>query len=351
MSARLHHGLLLVLLLAGAGHGEDRYWIGSQRSARILGMGGCYTANTRPGEAHRFNPAGLRLHGARRPFALTLDPLAAALPPDLDGEDESAYATALPGLAVVRGVYLGGSRLAAGLVPAEYLPAHPAELATDPGTGKAAPEAFTPALVLAFSLDSRISLGLAGSYCWDQRHDNRRLAVSYGLLVKVNRVMDVGAVAVSLSGDNQATGRRWIDRVDDRTINVGLSWFPLGRTLDPAEPGEEGNRRDLHLALAADIRNVTQEGQGYNSQEMHLGAALGWRQLGELRAGVYWPKDPLFPRQAPVRSLSIGLLRSTLWGITRQPLPFDTLLDLTWMDNPLAERGNGLWIASLALGL
>jgi hypothetical protein len=96
---------------------------------------------------------------------------------------------------------------------------------------------------------------------------------------------------------------------------------------------------------------VTQEGQGFNSQEMHLGAALGWRQLGEVRAGVYWPKDPDFPSQAPVRSLSLGLLRGSLRGIVGQPLPFDTLFDLTWMDNPLEERGQGLWVASLSLGL
>jgi hypothetical protein len=149
--------------------------------------------------------------------------------PSLEGEDNSAYANALPSLAVVRGLYLGNSHLGLGLVPAEYIPAAPSELETGARANRTAPERFTPSLVLAFSLDERISLGLAGSYRWDERHDNRRLSVSYGMLVRVNRVMDVGAVAVNLSGDNQADDRRWTDRVDDRTINVGLSWFPLGR--------------------------------------------------------------------------------------------------------------------------
>lgn len=350
--SRITHwvAMVLVLLMAPTGHGDNRFWLGGQRSARVLGMGGCYTANTRAGEAHLFNPAGLRLQHSRLPFILTVDPLVLALPPDLAGDDHSSYADALPGLAGIRGLYLGNAHVGLGLVPAEYVPGGFEELEDTPATGTVEPERFTPSVVFAVCLDERISLGLAGSYRWDERHLNRRLSVSYGLLVRVNKVMDVGAVAVNLGGDGQATDRRWLDRVDDRTINVGLSWYPMGRSdLALGNDAVSGNR-DLQLKISSDIRNVTQEGQGFNSQEMHLGASLAFRELIEVRSGVYWPEDPQFVSQAPVRSLSVGVLRGSLRRLSRQPLPFDTLLDLTWMDNPRITRGNGLFIASMALG-
>ena len=340
----------LGLLMARAGLADNRFWLGGQRSARVLGMGGCYTANTRAGEAHLFNPAGLRLQHSRLPFIVTLDPLAMAFPPEILGDDRSSYADALPGLAAVRGIYLGNEHVGLGLVPAEYVPGGFEELKDTPEAGICEPERFTPSMVFAVCLDERISLGLAGSYRWDERHRNRRLSVSYGLLVRVNKVMDVGAVAVNLGGDGQAPDRRWLDRVDDRTINVGLSWYPMGRSDLALGNDEVSGNRDLQLKISSDIRNVTQEGQGFNSQEMHLGASVTFRELIEVRSGVYWPKDPQFTSQAPVRSLSVGVLRGSLRRLSRQPLPFDTLLDVTWMDNPLLTRGNGLLIASMALG-
>ncbi|MCB9473770.1 MAG: hypothetical protein H6678_08170 [Candidatus Delongbacteria bacterium] len=343
--------LALCLWLVPATRASDRTWLGSNRSARILGMGGCYAANTRCAEAHLYNPAGLRFRESRSGWALYLDPLPLLVTPTVDGRDTSPYARALPGLATIRGLWLGNSRLALGLVPADYEPGADTDLPTDISGGNRASERYTPSMVFALSLDERISLGASGAYRWDERSQTRRLTVNYGLLVRVNKLMDVGAVAVNLSGDGQAPDRRWLDRVDDGTINVGLSWYPMGRDRAALDTRIPTARDGARLKIAADIRNVTQEGRGFNSQEMHLGASLGWRELGEVRAGIYWPQDELFPSRAPVRSLSVGLLRSSLRRFSHQLLPFNTLLDLSWMDNPLSPDREGLWIASFALGI
>ncbi len=342
---------LMLLLLLATSASADRYWLFGHASSRVLGMGGCYVANSRSAEAHQFNPAGLRLRRATGIFGVALDPLAAVAVDRVNGQDQSPYASALPALLAIRGLWLGNEVFALGFHPADHVPSLDADLPENMEARSIRGEDVTPSIVFSWALDPRISLGLSGAYRWDERHRNRRLSVSYGLLVRVNPKVDVGAVAVNLNGDNAGEDRRWLDRVDDGTINVGISWFPFGRKHQH-ETGRHPMAPDAAtLQLSCDVRNVTQEGRGFNSQEVHLGVSLGWPELLELRSGIYWPRDPLFPRASPVRSLSLGLLRGGQRSFSQRLLPFHTLLDLSWMDNPLSSSRQGLLMAGMHIGL
>ncbi len=340
--------LLLLSVLVAQAH-ADRYWLFGHGSTRVLSMGGCYTANTRAAEARQYNPAGLRLRRADTYWSLAVDPAALLAVDKVEGGD-SPYADALPGLLALRGIWLGNETIALALHPADHIPSADSLLPADPEERVLRRQDVTPSATLSWALDSRISLGMSGAYRWSESHRNRRLSVSYGLLVRLNSKVDVGAVAVNLGSEDASSDRRWLDRVDDGTINVGLSWFPFGRRHEP-EAGRHPMAPDMaSLQLSCDVRNVTQEGRGFNSQEVHLGAALAWPGLLELRGGIYWPQDPDFPRASPVRSLGLGLLRGGQRSFSKRLLPFHTLLDLGWMDNPLSQDREGLFMAGIHLG-
>lgn len=341
----------ILLLLAGLATqaSADRYWLFGHGSTRVLSMGGCFAANTRAAEARQYNPAGLRLRRADVFWSLALDPLAPVAVDEVVGGD-SPYADALPALLALRGLWLGNETYALGLHPADHVPSADVLLPGEPEERSIRRQDVTPSMVFSWALDSRITLGLSGAYRWSESHNNRRLTMNYGLLVRLNSKVDVGAVAVNLGSEDLNADRRWLDRIDDGTINVGISWYPYGRQHESGA-GRHPMAPDMaSLQFTCDVRDVTQEGRGFNSQEIHLGAALAWPGLLELRGGVYWPQDPDFPRARPVRSLGIGLLSGGQRSFAKRLLPFHTLIDLGWKDNPLSPDREGLFMAGFHLG-
>lgn len=311
MRRALLAGCLLALGVARA----DLRWLPAS-PARVRALGGCFAALSGPGDAHLYNPAGLAQFGRPASLKAVLDPGAAWIRPQAQ-EQDWAWSSELSALLPLRRLEWHGRHLALALCPAEWLPAGGASLA--PAYQRARPLSgeLVPSFTAALALDGRVRVGVAGSALLDEEHDRRRVGVSYGAMIRANRIMDVGAQAVYLPvGAPEA--RRPLDQLGDGTINVGIACYPWGR--------DEGGRRGP-LLLALDVRNVTQESGLAGRQELHLGVEGRLPAGLDLRGGVYWPNHGADSAGFPCVGGGLGWVLDQPWG--------GLSLDLAYLQDPL----------------
>jgi len=322
---------LLALLLAGMASrasAEDRWLGGLSSGTRLRSMGGCFAAASDAGDALLFNPAGLAHARGGTGFSLRLDPTAPIAFRPREATGDWPWAKVLPALSVVRQVAWRGSRLCVALGTSEWQPDSMNKL---PGLGEEArpsSSALAPALALALALDERVRVGSTLTAWFDHVQERRRLGVSYGVLIRANRFMDVGAHAAYFPA-GAASARSSLDRMGDGTINVGVAWQPFGRA--------SGRMRGNTLLVAMDVRNVTQDAGLAGSQELHLGAEALWRGHMALRGGMQWPNEN--PGDGGPRvSGGLGWRGAFLKGMFQA--------DLGLMQDPL-RGGDRLWMAGL----
>lgn len=338
----------LAALVALAAPARAAGWLlGAQDGVRVRSMGGCYAANSDWSDARFFNPAGLRV-GPAAGLRLRFDPLAVGRPAVRAADGDAGYAAALPWLLPLRGLRLSWGPLLLDLAPADWQPRFARDLPTGARDAEVSSADVAPTLAFAFAFDERVSLGAALTALRSEDDDRRRLGVSYGALLRANRLLDVGAQAVYLpAGDVER--RRQIDRIGDGTINVGLLWYLRGRpgrrqrTL-PESFGAVRAWEDADLRLALDVRNVTQEDGLSGRQEVHLGASSGWFGLFELRAGVFWPREGANVLVQPRGSAGLGL--TPLPSKRGRDEPSALNLQAGWMDDPTGT-GAGIWTGAL----
>ena len=242
------------------------------------------------------NPAALRTLDKRSYYFALLDP-GAAYRVTQKGQSGDAWESAAPGSLVLRALHLGWEHVHLALSNGEHMPRSVEQLGRTEDGSEVETIDLVPMATLGLALDEKISLGVSAAFRRPAEGQHRLPVIRYGVLIRANRHMDVGAVALHMP-PVLADCRREIDRLGDETVNLGVLWYPLGRpSLQrrgrqiPRNLAELGQLADLRFAL--DVRNVTQaEGLG-GRQELHLGGSLGWTQLGELRAGIYWPNPDL----------------------------------------------------------
>lgn len=337
----------LALLVAAAPAAASGWLLGAQDAVRVRSMGGCYAASSDWTDARLFNPAGLRV-GSGQGLRLRFDPLVLGRPTIRAAKGDRAYADLLPWALPLRGVRLGWGPLHVDFTPADWLPQTSADLPAGARGAEVGSAEFAPSLTFAFAFDERVSLGATLVSLREEESARRRLGVSYGALLRVNHLLDVGAHAVYLpSGD--ADRRRQLDRIGDGTINVGLQVHPRGRAtrrsrMLPSRLTLQELFDSADPRLALDMRNVTQEAGLSGRQEVHFGAAAGWFGLFELRAGFFWPRADAQILTRPRGSAGFGL--TPLRPAKRDDGPAKLNIQAGWMDDPLGA-GTGIWTGAL----
>lgn len=320
--------LCLLLLLSATRLAAEDLWVGSLSSgARLRSMGGVFAASSEAGDALLFNPAALARQGASG-FGLELGPLAPVNFRPSQAKRDWGWSKALPALSALRRVEWRGGGLGIALGAVEWLPD---SIEAYPKVGERATPASTqlvPTLALALAMDERVRLGGAMSLWFDSQKGRRRPGLSYGVIIRANRHMDVGAQAAYFPA-GAAASRPALDRMGDGAINVGVAWRPLGR------PGVKS--RASTLLVAVDVRNVTQDAGLAGRQELHLGAEALWRGQLAARAGVQWPNQEQDGAR-PCASWGLGWQGRILRGAVHA--------DLGLMQDPL-RGGHRLWMAGL----
>ncbi len=319
--------VLLLALFAQPLSAKDLWLGGLSSGTRLRSMGGVFAASSEAGDALLFNPAAL----AKREgggFGVEVGPLAPlAFQPQEDQRDW-AWAKLLPALSALRRVEWQGGGLGIALGAVEW---QPDSLGAFPEVGSPAKPATTqlvPTVAVALALDERVRLGGALSMWFDSVEGRRRPGVTYGVIIRANRHMDVGAQAAYFPG-GAATARPVLDRMGDGAINVGAAWRPLGR------PGAKA--RATTLLLAVDVRNVTQDAGLAGRQELHAGAEFLWRDHVALRGGLQWPNQE-----------QDGARPCAAWGVGWQGrlLSGELRADVGLMQDPL-RGGHRLWMAGM----
>jgi hypothetical protein len=317
--------LAICLLLVGAAMAEQR-WLPAT-PARVRALGGCFAALSTPEDAQFYNPAGLAIFGQRPALKAVLDVSALRIRPRKQAEDWN-WAGALPALLPLRRLEWRGRHLAVALSPADWHPAATSTLARAVDEARPLSGELAPSLSAALALDHRVRLGVTATALLDASHKRRRVGVSYGAVIRANKIMDVGGQAVYLPV-GALESRRPLDQLGDGTINVGIACYPWGRD-------ERGRRGPLLLAL--DVRNVTQESGLSKRQELHLGLESRLPVGLDLRGGVYWPNSSPDSPGFPCVGGGLG------WNLN---LPLGGLsLDLAWLQDP-ARRGDHIWTGGL----
>ncbi len=337
--------LLCLSVWAGAG---NLLHVTATSSTRVLSMGGCMAANSRLLDASLYNPAALRVDDNRGYFFALLDPGATANV-SRTGEARDAWESSTPGSLVLRGVYLGWDRVNLALSNGEYMPQSVSQLSPTQDGPTVTTADIVPLATVGFALDEKVSLGISAALRRPTEGHRRLPVIRYGVLIRANRHMDVGAVALHMP-PALADCRREIDRLGDETVNLGVLWYPLGRPLQQQRAARiprdlKSFYESVDLRIALDVRNVSQaQGLG-GKQELHFGTSLAWVHLGEMRAGIYWP-NPDIEDAERVPRISLGLGLFQFWQPRRRLrrlLGRDCFMELGWAQSPSGEAGIWLW--------
>lgn len=143
---------------------------------------------------------------------------------------------------------------------------------------------YSHTLAVTLRLDERIALGMSGSLLvkGDQKSP---LGSSYGVLLVPNDRYSIGVFFINLPND-WSNFRNQLERLDDETVNVGLSLHPDGKTT-----------------VAVDLRNLAGD-TTLATRELHLGFERVVITHLALRAGAFRKK----PGGGYVFSGGVGLV-------------------------------------------
>lgn len=314
MILKLARLLFLVLLIRPLA-AEELFTALSTHSTRILGMGGCYAANSEWTDAAVYNPAGghpFAYNNLRLNYRAGLNRNLPQRPPDQfrlviltnptplfrwqqidrtpgDTWLEKVYPVSL----LLSSLHVSYGPLALSLVPAEQLLSFPTLVKDLQVRSTLWYSSFS------WRIDDRVSVGLSLPVLPLVNGDKRSKGMIYGIMLYPGKSMKVGIMAIDLPA-GAGSVRQPLERIHDNTLNIGLTWdWPLHRFSGIN-----------YLRLAVDSRNVSNEGTGYNSQEMHFGVELSLGKHLFLRSGAYWPNNVIVRdnRSAAVRTFGLGLV-------------------------------------------
>lgn len=311
----------------------------SSGSLRTRSLGGCVAAGSGWWDTPLGNPAALRRPVRKLSWELQLDPLPPLLWTVKRDPGDGALSGLLPHAALLGRAALATRHLSVAFSLARHQESDPDRIPTSLDDQLVHSGSLLPVLNLGLALDDKVSLGLSAMGCYSEESDSRELGLIYGVLVRANRYVDVGGMAIYLPGDDEPFRR--LDRLGDRSINVGVQIYPLGR---PDRSSESPRRVDPRLLI--DMRNVTQESSLGSRQELHLGGLLGLAGLVELRAGVFWPVEEENFTGKPRASAGIGLSQLALAEQVSTGSQGPWAIELGWMQHP-ENTGKGIWMLKL----
>jgi hypothetical protein len=323
---------LLLVLAASA----EQYWSPAAGSLRLRSMGGCLAASSTWWDGPLGNPAALRRPVRRMALELTLDGVAPFfINPDVSPGDRP-YARLLPEISGLGRVALATKTISLALGLSSHQARDASSLPPVWKTARPASSDLLPWLQFGAALDHKVSLGVTVLGVYNEESQRREAAFTYGVLIRANQRMDVGAVAHYLPGAGEPF--RQLDRLGDRTINVGMVIYPLKR------PDRESVSHELFdPRIAIDVRNVTQEPGLSSKQELHLGSSLGIAGGGELRAGIFWPVQEANLSGKPRASLGLALVQPGVQEQVSTGSQGPWLLEIGWMQHPV-NIGDGIWM-------
>ncbi len=323
--------LLFLSLAVADGAGADRFLLLNSCAPRVMGMGGCFTAETDWSAAACYNPAAGAPSGdpAAPLLTLLLNPLPPLFVLEEANAERNLWSRAFPWSLYVSTLYLQFKHLALTLMPAVELTGRADGVRDEPWRTTIGSQETVSYLAAAYRMDEKVSLGISLPIIWNGLSGERDTGLIYGIILRPTWRMQVGLTAIDLPGGVKEI-RLAGDRLPDNSLNAGLRyrwklrWFP-------------GYHR---LRMALDFRNVTNEDVGEVSQEMHVGWELNsWRHL-QLRCGLYWCESFFNGNPGPItRTLGIGLfdLQALRWYGRLLPHP-TTAVDYAVVFHPDRSR-------------
>lgn len=144
----------------------------------------------------------------------------------------------------------------------------------------------------SFKLAERLSIGVSGSLYHERNSNNilkQGIGFSYGIMLKPSSRLCVGLAYMDFA-KNMSDYRMLIERMDDETMNIGVSYYPTSSTI-----------------FSLDIRNLTEENKE-NVRELHVGFEQSIYEIGAIRLGFF--RERFVPCNN--YSIGIGILDSNL---------------------------------------
>ncbi|RMD86199.1 MAG: hypothetical protein D6813_15230 [Calditrichaeota bacterium] len=285
--------ILMALCTSAAGQ-TDRYFMLSNVRARPLAMGGAFTSIEDDLAAINFNPAAFNLYQSEKPHRVTLflNPVAPFVglfqDTDLFKVGRAKFEDFLVTLSLfLKSIALSVNPFEFGILLGEenlYLPKF---LESDEifhtETFK---NNLTHSFVAKLKLADQVSIGGAAFIVYgnDEKILNkqiRKIGLSYGILLKPEKKLNVGVVFFNLP-DSLPKVRLPVERIVDESVNIGISYKAFPQTL-----------------FSLDVRNVVEE-QSVVEREVHVGFEQIILSQFAFRAGFFNKKEGNFAVSAGI---------------------------------------------------
>jgi hypothetical protein len=286
MSHRILIVILFLLILPLDILGQsDRFFTLSNVRARPLAMGGAFTSIEDDLAAINFNPAAYDLYGDEKVRRLTffinpISPFVGALENnDLYGGSGTTLDDALLSLSLLlKSVSLSLRSLEIGVLLGEEGLNLPNAFSDEKFFGVSGfRQNHSHSVVGRIKLAKKISLGGAINFLYGSKKNNpfernREIGISYGVLLKPERGLNIGVSFINLP-DSLKEYRLPIERIVDESVNIGVSYRLFSGTL-----------------FSIDVRNLGEE-QRKVVREIHFGMEQVILSHVAIRAGYYKKRD------------------------------------------------------------
>jgi hypothetical protein len=301
----------LVALMTGGGFGGEIHKATlSCIQSRPIAMGGAFMSVRDDLAALDFNPANFSLGNPpeKGGFSVFLNPLGPLL--IIKNHDE-LKTWASPIAYVFRGIGFSWRRIDAGLLFGEE-PVTGAARSVRTGwfAGNGFQADSRSSIGLSLALAPRVSLGAAGEiYVRDGSWRKARFGYRYGLRVAPRDNLSIGICYFDFPKTYEME-RLIIDRIDDATLNVGISFSPFS-----------------WLEAALDVRNVSDDGKAV-VREPHFGLEVKPVRHVSIQSGYYRIRS----EKKDVFSFGLGLLDQRSWfRSNQQSAPSRCVLHASWV--------------------
>lgn len=258
-------GLLLVLGFQVTRAEENLFVTLNTARARPLALGGAFVTFHDDLAALAYNPAGFLPD--REGFSWFLNPLG----PILSVAEKSSYSDAsVPVSLSLAGIGFRSGRFQCGFMPGEESFSTISRVRRDRFFDvHDYQENRNVAFGFSISLAPKVSVGAAGEwYVREGGWRHARFGNRYGVIIRPSSNTCVGLTYFDLP-EGKDNERRALDRFSDETVNIGVSHTPWN-----------------WLTLAADVRNVSDEGR-QKGIEPHAGVEICLFDVLHLRGGFY----------------------------------------------------------------
>lgn len=278
--------VLLVVLFGGRldGHAQaNRFVLISQVKARPLAMGGAFTSIEGDLGTIGYNPAALSLYRFEKEHRVTLflNPLGAVVGGVKRGELFPRGGFDFDDLLLTAGLFVKSivvtlNSFEFGLLLGEQSLDLPEEFVNEePFNVSGLRQNHAHSFVGRIKLAEKIALGgtasmMRGSLERDPQESFKEITLSYGILLKPEKSLNIGVSFVNLP-DSLKNARWPVERFVDESVNVGVSYRPFSSTIlsmDVRNLGEEENRavREFHFGLEQVVFSQVALRAGYYSK-------------------------------------------------------------------------------------